>query len=380
MKSSKKEEYKKLKIKNIKLANYGKNYEINIENFLNKESIQDLQVLMFYEYKDENSKELKLRESIEVGEIKKKETPIKIVIKTGKTEKTIGTAEVIDEHHIKPKNIIINNKEINDIEDMFELIKEHDINKYKSIDKIGIDIWENCTGKKELEKYLKEYYFKEKTEQEKKQITKKYISGLFRIYYDSLVYSSIINSTKQIEGKANAMASYIAIKEYLERKGFIISNPNVFIKNINMEFDALIIEKEAKNNFYFEKDEVNSLIEVKTSGFFSSKKELRSKTKEEKDKNKDEKENAFIEYVKDHLKKQEKKELEHKKYIYFSLHESYGSKDTSVHYYEYLFANLLTLDKNKYIGIFCALKKEQNKYLIPYEYDLDKILKKIQEH
>ena len=353
----KKEIYKELEIENVEISNYKMSYKVNIKNFLKKTIIQDLKVLLLCEYNDDNK--LVFRQEIKV--LDKIPSDCKKVIIKISSKREIGIAEVIDEYHIKPLEIFIENEHTDKIEDLFKTIENHDVEKYKCLTKNNINIWEknNCKGKEKL----KEIKY---NSSDKHSIKEKYLSGLFKIYYDSLVYSSIINSIERIEGKANAMASYIAIKnnldKYLKEKKIAISNPNVFIKDINMEFDALIVNKDSKEKFFFDNDEVNSLIEIKSSGLFLSKDNLID--------------NGFIKYITSHEKKQQ--ELR-KKYIYFSLYESYGQRDSSIHYYEFLLANLSTLDKNKYIGVFCALKKDQNHYLIPYEYDLEKILKRILE-
>ena len=63
-----------------------------------------------------------------------------------------------------------------------------------------------------------------------------------------------------------AASSYIIAKKYFEDKGYIVSQLYVFIKNFNVEFDMLLLNKEEdKNKIIFNKEDVKKIVELKTS-------------------------------------------------------------------------------------------------------------------
>lgn len=353
-------------LENIELSNYGITYKINIKNFLKKTIIQDLKILLFAEY-NEKGELTKRKKTIKIENIKEnlKEVP-EIILKTSK-ETVIGKGKINNDGELELTEVLIDNKKnFSDIYDLFELIPPHKID-YNCKTEEDKNIWDYCKGKEQL---INKTY-----QEDEKVIKKKYLDNLFKIYYDSIVYFSIINSIDKIEGKASAMASYISIKnnlnEYFKKKklNLRISNPNVFIKNINIEFDALIVNSDKENDYFYDLDDVKAIIEIKSSGFFTNKKNL-ILSQYEKDK-----EDLFISYIiKSHKKISKEKPIP---YIYLSIYESFGQRKTSVHYYEFLLANILSLDSKQYIGMFCGTKKDSKKYLIPYDYDLDYLLKDI---
>ena len=363
------ETIKTIQIKDLRVLIYdekNEKIEINISYFMNKAIIQDLKLLLFFQIKGKKLIEREkidiVNEDINLLEYKDKtislETEIPDFIKnkedyieSGKNRIIkLGNYEVIDKKTIKPLNC----------EQLFEIIKEKNYESYTS------DIWKDCIGKDNLNKFFDNYKKDEK-------IIDNYINNdLLKIYYFMLLESSKINNEKRIAGKVSAMCSYLAVKKYLKKYfddnkddnklEYEVSNPNVFIKNNNREYDALVIKKKENNNekFLFSKEDVVATIEIKTSGYFTSKEKLLT----------NEGTNEFIKYLKD-------EKIEGIPHIYISLYESFGEKSSSIHYYEYLLANLSSLEEDEYYGIFCCTKKDQNCFLIPYEYDLNIILDKI---
>ena len=365
---------KTVRIKDLRVLIYDEKkekIEINISYFMNKAIIQDLKLLLFFQIKDNKLLERTeidiVNEDINLLEYKTKkislETEIPDFIKnkedyieSGKNRIIkLGNYKVTGEKTIKPL----------DCEQLFEIIKEKYYESYTS------DIWKDCIGKDNLSKIFDNY------KKDKKEIIDNYInSDLLKIYYFMLLESSKINNEKRIAGKVSAMCSYLAVKKYLKKYfddnkddnklEYEVSNPNVFIKNNNREYDALVIKKKENNKennnekFLFSKEDVVATIEIKTSGYFTSKEKLLT----------NEGTNEFIKYLKD-------EKIEGIPHIYISLYESFGEKSSSIHYYEYLLANLSSLEEDEYYGIFCCTKKDQNCFLIPYEYDLKIILNKI---
>ena len=353
----------------VTLYDGDESYDINISYYYNKTIIQDLKCLLYFDLnKIDRNKKFNindiLRDRIEinrslsdyVGQAINLKTTEKLFDRTGFDGEyepngdyvtlDLGKFDVIDEYTIKP--CLYDNID----NCLFETIIEHSVNKYSGI-------WDSLDNKNKLGSYIDDYY-----ELDKSVIIEKYVcNGLFELYYRMLVEEAKLNNKSRIEGKAAAMCSYLATKRVLnyffDRKGLDleVSNPNVFIKNVNIEYDALIIKKNKDNynKFIFDEGEVEAIIELKTSGCFFSKDDL--------------KKGEFINYI-------SRSNPLKKKFIYLSLYESFGDRDTSVHYYEYLLCNFLTLGK-LYFGIFCATKKNQKNLLIPYQYDLERKLKEI---
>ena len=349
----------------VTLFDKEESFSINISNYYNKTIIQDLKCLLYLDlnklnkndkfninnllrdkiivdqnFKEYIGKDILLKTNIEIFERNKK---TKIYEAVGEKKIELGYFHVLDEYTIKPSTI--NN------DYLFDLIEKHTINDYSGI-------WNNLKNKKCLNDYMDSYY-----KQDKSKIIKKYIyNGMFELYYKMLLEEAKMNNLNRISGKASAMCSYLATKkvfnDFFNRNGYDleVSNPNVFIKDNNIEYDAVIIKKNKNNTnkYIFDTDEVIAIIELKTSGCFYSKEQLDN--------------NEFINYIKN-------SNPLNKKFIYLSLYESFGDKKTSIHYYEYLLCNISSI-ANSY-GIFCATKRNQKTILIPYEYDLDEILNNI---
>lgn len=353
------------------LDNHKHTYTIDVDNFLKKTIIQDLKILIYAEY-DQN-KLIPRKSNIKLIDKKILDSKPGETIRIKTSNKVLGEAKVIDEYTINPTIMYIRNKPINKLSEMFCLIKKHDINEYdECTDNHGKKIWHYCQGKNKLKEVFNKY-----EKESESDIKKRYLSvnGLFKIYYDSIIYASIFSSMNRIEGKASAMASYLSIRDnlnkYLNNKKLCISNPNVFIKDINMEFDALIINKEKQNEYFFNIEDIKAIIEIKSSGYISSKENLIGS--QYLDENGNPKQDEFIKYIKEH-------EVKHKvtlPYIYLSIYESFGQRKTSIHYYEFLLANILSLDSDKYIDMFCGTKTDSDYYLIPYHYDLKEIIDKV---
>ena len=323
-------------IKVIKIKIKGKDVTIDINKL---KIIEDLMAIMYYEYNDKHEINLRKKIIVENGTING-EIGETVELKISKKVK-IGKFKIIGEENNKK---IIKPTEDNEL---FSKIEDHDVSNYSSF------IWKKCEGRDNLGKI----------EKYKPNSIEDYTSkGLFEIYYKCIENSLLYDIN---EAKATAMYSYLAIRDVLnyklKEKGYVVSNPNVFINGINTEFDALIVKKGNENKFIYNIEDVYSVIEIKSSGYFASKKILNDKKKT----------NNFINYV-----EANRKNLYNIPYIYLSVYESFGVKKDSIHYYEYLLANLSTLEKNV-IGIFCGTKKKSGKLLVPYNNNLDDIIDKL---
>ena len=298
---------KKIKINEIILdINNDKIYKYCLDK-------KDWQIYILYNYKD---KELIPRNKIELIEHNK-----------NILEQNIGKEIIIK---TRPKTIIgtcIVNEELNLIPTKFYLEgKYYDLKNYDNL----FEYYEDTTN----------------IPINKSQIDfKKYISGLFKIYYDTIEYLFSMNNTIYIEKKETAMASYRAIRDNLTKYNF--SEPNVFIKNRPLEYDALILNTKKNNNYYYKEDEIIATIEIKTSGYRSNK-------------------NSIDEYVNHIIDTNIYNErIESIPHIYFAIFEQPNN-----------YKKLLKKFKN-IIMIVCASKVNNNKFLIPKDYDIEKILKNL---
>ena len=205
-------------------------------------------------------------------------------------------------------------------------------------------------------------------------IINKYQEGLFRIYYKMLEYS-ITNFSENIEGKYSAMCSYLAVRDVLKDYGLILSYPNCFIKGYKQEYDALILKKNDYKYFYSQ-DEILATLELKVSGCFYKKSEM---------------EEEFSDYLMQQhgikiIKNNNKKIYDDKNkldipHIYITCHES--STNTSrdgkpIRYYDTCKKVINNLG-DEYIGIFCALKNNNEQFIIPIDFNLAEILKKVSD-
>lgn len=360
-----------ISIKNLCISIFDEKNEVEIDvsKFCNKTIVQDLKLLMFYMYKKNNlvlrDKIIIKNKDVNLSDYKDKIIFLKTKINTfyknkekkyvenknDTKELSLGKFVVVDKNTIKPSE--------NNI--LFEIIKEDNSKNYNS------DFWKKCIGKDNLKGIFEKY-------NEKKDLKRIYLeNGLLKIYYDMTLEAARINNIERIAGKVSAMCSYLAIKKIFndyfdnEQLNYEISNPNVFVRNNNVEYDALVVKKNFNNKekFLFSEKDVVATIEIKTSGLFITKEELKTKIDDNKNET-----NGFIDYL-------ASEKIDGKKHIYISIYESFGSRNDSIHYYEYLSANFSVLENEGYYGIFCGIKKDQNYFLIPYEYDLKAILDKI---
>ena len=191
-----------------------------------------------------------------------------------------------------------------------------------------------------------------------------YKNGLLKLYIDFLLDIAKNHRQDKMKGKFTAMISYRAVKKFFSvEDGFHISEANVFIKDVNVEFDALLLKRGVPINqgVYDEKDVV-AIIEIKASGYIGYK---------------DTYVKDFEEYVNFSYKSKNKEEivsleerriLEKKLYIYFSLFASGCKNKESLNSYKEC---RRILKENNKIGIFALIKHDSNKLSIPYEYDID---------
>ena len=188
---------------------------------------------------------------------------------------------------------------------------------------------------------------------DEKVIKDKYFKGLFKIYYQELKYS-IQYFCEDMEAKQNALCSYLAIRDVFKDFGFILSNPNSFIIDHKLEYDALLLKKES-NEYFFEQNDLFASIEIKTSGIFFSLASLES---------------DFKKYI---TEQHDGLDIPH---IYIAIHEfsSNNPSDNETRMYDTCYNVIKRLGC---IGIFCAVKNNNDQFIIPVDYDLEEILKSI---
>jgi hypothetical protein len=222
-------------------------------------------------------------------------------------------------------------------------------------------------GKKNIEDLFIYYNTtKDLTKKEKN----KYLNGLFRIHYKSIEYyiNNYFNKGKlkskntktiydTLENKFSAYCSYQAVKEIFKENKFNISQLDCFIKGHRLEYDALILKDNVNpNNRLYEESDVLATIELKTSGFFSKKEQIK----------------------KDFKKYMEQEHIEGIPHIYITLHEKISDNKETINFYG-ITKEFFEKNKNEYYGIYCKLKKTNEYITIPKEYDLEKIIKNIKE-
>lgn len=182
-----------------------------------------------------------------------------------------------------------------------------------------------------------------------------YTTGLFKIYYYSLIYFLEIYKYYNSGNKISALASYLSITKKLKCN---LSYPNVFIKNNPTEMDLLLLKDNVKNNkYYYDIEEVKAIIEIKSCGFINNS------------------ENDFKNYIQENFNPKDKKENlkestitlsnSNIKYIYFSLYERNYRK----------FSKIIKKMPNRFIGVFCTTIEKGTKFIIPEDYQIPEILK-----
>ena len=191
----------------------------------------------------------------------------------------------------------------------------------------------------------------------------KFINGLFKINYDSIKYyldyhffklgkEYIRESNGKIfynvpEAKFSALCSYLAIKDMFLLKGYKLSPLDCFVLGEKLEYDALVLKEGVSiNKRIYSKDEILATIEIKTSGYFSNSIE---KIKDD-----------FDEYM-------DFQKIDGIPHIYIAVHES-------THYYKNVYKKL---NEEGFIPMFCKLKETSDYITIPYEYNFDELLKKM---
>lgn len=320
----------------------GNDIEINVSNFLKRTSIDEtLKMILYYEYQNHV---IKHREKITIENLNcDKDEKIELI---SKSNYNLGQYIVTDKDTVKPLNY-----------DLFSLIDDKSFN-------IDSPIWETCKGKDNLEKIN---IYKGKIKDNKFLDSEYANNGLLEMFYDSILKMNEFTSSEKIENKASAMCSYLVIREMFNRKfqerglDYKISLPNVFIRGINTEFDALIVKNDKE--LIYEVKDVYGAIEIKTKGYFADKEQLRDTNEK----------SNFITYL-----SKNKDLFKNKPFIYLSMYESFGLREDSVHYYNYLRANISSENLKDFVtGIFCVTKRKKDELLIPYEYDLDEIIDKI---
>ena len=336
--------------------------QFDLSKIANRMKPQDIKLILHYEYKESSNGKVSFQRRNKIILVncslkEYKERPISITVKVAAQKYLeIGTFFVVNETELEPKE-----------ENIFKPIDKFRVDTYIA----KSDVWKKVNKQDEGYQKLVEYYNSYKRESQQSITNAYYQNGLLEVYYGS-IYESLINfKTERIVAKASAMCSYIAIKRYMDKffqenkLNYRVSNPNVFVKNTNFECDALIIDsrkvKDCENKYFFDKDEVVAVIEIKTGGYFTSSESPLGK---------------FSDYIKERI-------IEGKKYIYFSISETYSVKDESKHYYEHLLSQIAEInnvidDRNETVyGIFCGIIRNSQTMYIPYEYDLDKMLLKI---
>lgn len=273
---------------------------------------KDWLIYLLYEYSDD--KKLKERDYIKVidytGCDLRKYIGDEIIIKIG-PKTIIGTATVGENLRLKPNMFCMYNNEYYSLNEYYRLF-EHYVDEHTT-DKLS---------EKELDKY---------------------ISGLFKIYYDSIKYIFNMNNAGNIGKKGIAMASYNSIRNNLVKYNF--SEPNVFIRNKMLEYDALILKEKKNDCYYYDCNDILATVEIKSSGYRGS-----------------------IENIADYIEHisgvgDDKERIEGIVHIYFAIFESLSS-------YKAILEKM-----DNVIIIVCASKKNNNTFIIPKEYDISFILK-----
>ncbi len=329
-------------IKEIKI----KDNKYKIPTLINRLLRKDLKLLILTKYDKNNN--LILNDNIQIIDQEK----IKL--------------EIDKEYILKCKNIIIGQATYKG-NTTFEATKIYINNEPKDIKDLFKDMNDEQSTNKEIETYT---------------------SGLFKYYYDFLIQCLEDNNNYFFINKMTAASSYIIAKKYFEDKGYIVSQPNVFIKNFNVEFDMLLLNKEEdKNKIIFDTEDVKAIVELKASGIVGYSEKIDNK--ENKIYNNKNYFQAYITYDQDYQKRQNKlkeydkdikepyvekdyetikKEIIKIPFIYFCFYES-NSKTNEA--YKNMYNDIKELNKKQNIGkrtgIYLTVSKSQEYYTIPYD-------------
>lgn len=360
------------------------NMTLRTEFLLHRLLKQDVKILLLTDYYNEKldfRKELKITKYVNNSDYKKnKIVDLYCRYANGKYNLKVGTGKITkepikNEIIIKPITIFVDNKDTDNIKDMFK--------ELTSVIKDDKYLKDNYNDK------LLEYnnrYTKYKNNVENKK--DKYINGLFKYYYESIIQLFKDNNNYYSISKITAMSSYIIAKNFFENKGNNVSFPNVFIKDFNIEFDMLLLKDKVNNNKYmYELDEVESIVELKSNGiigygkddklknplynnkrwfesyitFDNNYTEINKKLKQNDD---DINDNEIVSKKYNALKK----EICKKDFFYFCLYEK-NRKNTAT--YENTYFDIILTGKN-YKGIYFGITDERDGYIIPIDYDINK--------
>ena len=284
-----------------------------------KNSLDKKDWLIYLLYRYNKKLELVPRKKIEVieSDISNLEEYIgkEIIIKT-RSKTKIGTCKVNKDLSLEPKKFYI-------------LEKDYKLDEYSNL--------------------FEHYVNRNKTDTLNELELKKYISGLFKIYYDSIKYLFSMNNTAYVEKKETAMASYRAIRDNLSKYNF--SEPNVFIKNKPLEYDALILKTKKNNEYLYNESDILATLEIKSSGYRGSKNE--------------ENINKYTKHIAGAEINEER--IEGIPHIYFAIFEQPNNYKILKHHKNF----------KDIIMIVCASKINNSKFLIPKDYDVDLILTKL---
>ncbi len=322
---------------------------------INRLDKRDWKAVIFCEYSENRKVKFKKRQEINVmlskwEQFKENE---EIIIKYG-LKSIIGSGKI---KHINKyeKKLQLTNLKIYIKDDKFKnseegYYRENPKDLFRPMDKKELKNYEKTIGKCEqtIEKYKKL----------KTDDIEKYINKMYKIYYDMLIYTLQNNNTPISNNKMNAICSYMAIQKNI--KGWILSPPNCFIKNIKPEYDAIILEKaqQKEAKYIYDLEEVKATIEIKTGGII-----------------------YYNEKSKEYIEQQRKAYTDNPEYnklnknikhVYFSFHESNSQTGKLVYFNIYKDIKKLGED---FIPIFLTTKIKDVQYVIPLDWDLDEILK-----
>ena len=182
-----------------------------------------------------------------------------------------------------------------------------------------------------------------------------------------------------------AMNSYLIAKDFFKQKN--VSLPNVFIKNTNIEFDMLILNTKKHKKFIYDYDDVDSIVELKSNGIIGYNID---DTKKNKKYNNKRWFHAYVTFdnsffnVKDRNKKYDMcyidnhhvsnkynnqiEKIRKLNYYYFCFIETNLKSQLK---YENTFFDLLLAGRDKYKGIYLALKEDSYHFTIPIDFDID---------
>lgn len=286
--------------------------------------------------------EFNFRKELEIIEPKIPDGEVIIKLPGDGNNSRIKIGKGIAENNIvRALKLFVNGEYSNDQYQLFRLLNEQELKKTDRID------------------------FKYKSDN-----IRNYANSIFKIYYDHLKYYfnnfsdvELAKLKKGARNKAIAMASYLSLRDYINNRYSdycVVSEPNVFIKNVFIEYDFLILKKGVNiNQGYYEQSDVYAVVEIKTSGYFPSNSKNITRDFEELIIN----ETANIDVP----------------LLYIALHEgsSCGRKGNKAHYFYEQCLKVLETNKNKVDGLFVAIKVGNSQFVVPYNYDFDNIIEEI---